>query len=182
HPLRGGGRDGHDGALRDPRPLADEQAQPPHRVHRGGADRGVGAGPADLAGSGGRARGASDAPRRGKPGEAVSLGRRLAAVAARAQRGLRAEGGLYVASTTSLAIAFLCLSTLLLLLANLSAVAAHWGHSGRLTVYLTDGARPDDIRQLELALEGLAEVRAVTSKSSSEARAEFLAQLEDARG
>ena len=75
-------------------------------------------------------------------------------------------------------MAFLCLGAALLGIENLSSVADRWGQSGRVTIYLRDGAAASDIEQLKLLLEGLPEVTQVSHLTSSDARTEFLAQTE----
>ncbi len=96
----------------------------------------------------------------------------------RAKRGLREELRLYIVAVSSLAVAFLCLGAALLGVANLDAAAERWGKSGRLTVYLKDGADAQDIAQLRVVLEGLAEVSAVQHVTSDVARSLFLEQAD----
>ncbi len=95
---------------------------------------------------------------------------------ARARRGLREDLRLYLVAISSLTVAFLCLSTALLAITNLGHLAEQWGRSARMTVYLRDGAQPEDVEQLRLVLSGLPEVGSVTHLSAAEARAQFLAQ------
>lgn len=102
----------------------------------------------------------------------------LKAMAARARRGFREELRLYLVAVTSLSVAFLCVGGALLATTNLSSVADRWGESGRMSIYLRDGARAEDVTQLKMVLEGLPEVAAVESLSSEEARALFLEQSE----
>jgi cell division transport system permease protein len=102
----------------------------------------------------------------------------LKAMAARARRGFREELRLYLVAVTSLSVAFLCVGGALLATTNLSTVADRWGESGRMSIYLRDGARAEDVSQLKMVLEGLPEVAAVESLSSEEARALFLEQSE----
>lgn len=102
----------------------------------------------------------------------------LKAMAARARRGFREELRLYLVAVTSLSVAFLCVGGALLATTNLSTVAERWGESGRMSIYLRDGARAEDVTQLKMVLEGLPEVSAVESLSSEEARALFLEQSE----
>jgi len=92
----------------------------------------------------------------------------------RAQRALREDGRLYLVATSSLAVAFLCLATALLAVANLSKVADRWGDAGRMTVYLRDGASAGDVDQLRMALEGLPEVKSVRHVTAASAREDFL--------
>lgn len=96
----------------------------------------------------------------------------------RASRGMREEAGLHLVAISSLTIAFLCLGTALLAISNLGALADTWGRSARMTVFLRDGAQAQDIEQLTMALEGLAEVRGVEHLSAADARARFLEDSE----
>lgn len=98
----------------------------------------------------------------------------------RARRGFRDERRLYLVSMSSLAIAFVCLGGALLGVANLGALAERWTGSGRMTVYLGDDARPEDVNQLRMVLESLDEVRGVEHVSSAAARAELVRELESA--
>lgn len=96
----------------------------------------------------------------------------------RAKRALREDGRLYLVAVSSLAVAFLCLATSLLVVANLSKVAERWGASGRMSVYLRDGAQPADVEQLRMALEGLPEVRSVKHVTAAAAREDFLREAD----
>ncbi|MFT5354588.1 MAG: cell division transport system permease protein [Polyangiales bacterium] len=95
-------------------------------------------------------------------------------IVARAKRGLREEMRLYLVAISSLAVAFLCVGGALLFDANLGAMAERWGESGRMSVYLADGAAPTDVMQLQTVLEGLPEVSGVELISAEAARAAFL--------
>ena len=92
----------------------------------------------------------------------------------RAKRGLREELRLYLVAVSSLAVAFLCVAGVLLAVTNLSAVAERWGRSGRMSVYLRDGAQPDDVTRLRVVLEGMREVESVEQLTSEDARRQFL--------
>ena len=102
----------------------------------------------------------------------------LKSMMVRARRGLREELRLYLVAVTSLSVAFLCVGGTLLANANLAQIADRWGESGRLSVYLRDGAREEDVTQLRMVLEGLPEVASVKVLTSHEARALFLEQSE----
>lgn len=93
---------------------------------------------------------------------------------ARASRGMREEAGLHLVAISSLTIAFLCLGTALLAIANLGALAESWGRSARITVFLRDGAEAQIVEELRLTLEGLPEARAVEHVSAADAREQFL--------
>ncbi len=99
----------------------------------------------------------------------------LAGTLRRAARGMREEARLHLVSTSSLAIAFLCLGVALLMLANLDALAGAWERAGRVTIFLRDGARQDQIDELTSALSALPGVASVTHVTSADARREFVA-------
>lgn len=94
----------------------------------------------------------------------------------RARRGVREDFRLYVVAVSSLAVAFLCLSVTLLFAVNVDAMTARLGDSGKLTVYLRDGASESDVGNLQSALQGLAGVSGVVRVTASDARREFLGQ------
>lgn len=91
----------------------------------------------------------------------------------RARRGFREDAKLYAVAVSSLAVAFLCLAGALLVMTNLSSMASRWSRSGRMTVYLRDGAPNDDVERLRATLVEVREVSAVTLLSAAEARAQF---------
>ena len=96
----------------------------------------------------------------------------------RARRGLREERRLYIVAVTSLAVAFICLGATLLGVTNLDAAATRWGQSGRITLFLKDDADPQDIAQLRVVLEGLADVSKVTHVTPAQARESFLEEAD----
>jgi cell division transport system permease protein len=96
----------------------------------------------------------------------------------RAARAMREDARLYLVAVSSLTVAFLCLATSLWAIANLGEVAEAWGRSARMSIYLRDGARADDIDQLRLSLESLPEVRAVTHLTPAAAREQFVRDSE----
>ncbi len=80
----------------------------------------------------------------------------------RAKRGLYAEWRLHALSVVSLAVAFVCLGAALLVVVNLHDLKERWGRIGRASVYLKDGAPPQQVEALVSALkqtEGVREVR-----------------------
>lgn len=95
---------------------------------------------------------------------------------ARARRGVREDARLYIVAVSSLAVAFLCLGVALLAITNLAKMTEVWGQSGRMTVYLRDGARNEDISLLRDTLERLPEVRAVSMLTPADARQQFIAE------
>lgn len=93
----------------------------------------------------------------------------------RAARAMREEARLHAIAISSLTIAFLCLGASLLVMTNLDRLAATWSEETRLTVFLREGARAEDVSELTLALEALPEVSDVVHVTSAEAREQFLA-------
>ena len=92
----------------------------------------------------------------------------------RARRGFREDAKLYVVAVSSLAIAFLCLATALLAITNLSAMAERWSRSGRMTVYLRDGAPDAEVQRLRATLAELPEVSAASVLTAAGAREQFV--------
>src|SRR6188472_480669 len=92
----------------------------------------------------------------------------------RAKRGIREDAKLYGVAVSSLTIAFLCLSTLLLAVVNLGSFADRWGRTHRMSVYLRDDAQPADVDRLRLVLSALQGVSQVQHMSSAAARESFL--------
>jgi cell division transport system permease protein len=83
------------------------------------------------------------------------------------------EWRLHSLSVFSLAVAFVCLGSALLVVINLRAVEQRWAHAGRASVYLKDGASRDDVDALRAALVRVPRVSAVRYVSSGDARIEF---------
>lgn len=100
----------------------------------------------------------------------------LKTVYRRAMRGLREEKKLYFVAISSLTVAFLCLSTLLLGVVNLDAFAERWGRTHRMSVYLRDDAQASDVERLRLVLAALPGVGQVKHLSAAEARETFLSE------
>jgi cell division transport system permease protein len=92
----------------------------------------------------------------------------------RAARGMREEARLHLVAISSLTIAFACLGAMIVVSTNLSNVAERWGRSARMTIFLRDGASPEDVTQLRMALEGVADVASVEHVTASAAREQFL--------
>ena len=89
--------------------------------------------------------------------------------AGRAWRGGRADWKLHVLSGFSLAVAFICLASALLVVFNLDAVRERWSRAGRASVYLRDGATPQMVAELRNALDktpGIVRVRHVSQESA----------------
>jgi len=77
----------------------------------------------------------------------------------------RSNWRLQALSIFSLAVAFVCLASALLVVTNLSTIRDRWSRAGRATVYLRDDATESDIRALVAALEqtdGVAHARYVS--------------------
>lgn len=91
----------------------------------------------------------------------------------RAARAMREDAKLHLVAVSSLTVAFLCLATALLGMANLGEVAEAWGRTARMSIYLEDGASADDVGQLRLLLEGLPEVTRVEHRTGADARDEL---------
>ena len=89
----------------------------------------------------------------------------------RAKRGLVAEWRLHALSVVSLAVAFVCLGAALLVVVNVQALKDRWGRTGRASVYLKDGAPPQQVEAIVLALKATPEVRDVRYMSPADARA-----------
>jgi cell division transport system permease protein len=93
---------------------------------------------------------------------------------ARARRGMREDMRLYVAAISSLTVAFLCLATALLGVANLSALSDRWGRTHRMSVYLRQGAEPSEVARLTSVLGSLGSVARAEYTSQELARERFL--------
>jgi cell division transport system permease protein len=93
--------------------------------------------------------------------------------ARRARRGMMREWRLHALSIFSLTVAFVCLGAALLVVTNLRALEQRWAHAGRASVYLKDGASPDDVDALRAALLRIPGVNGVRYVSSGDARIEF---------
>jgi cell division transport system permease protein len=83
------------------------------------------------------------------------------------------EWRLHVLSIFSLAVAFVCLGSSLLVVTNLHAVELRWARAGRASVYLKDGASPEEVDALRAALARVPGVSGVKYVSSGDARIEF---------
>lgn len=98
----------------------------------------------------------------------------------RAFRNAKADWKMHGLSIFSLAVAFVCLASALLVVTNLESVRARWSKVGRATVYLRDGAEPaavQDLREALLKTEGVRAVRLVTAEES---RRELVTESGDA--
>jgi cell division transport system permease protein len=91
----------------------------------------------------------------------------------RAKRGMLREWRLHALSVFSLAVAFVCLGSALLVVTNLHAAEERWAHAGRASVYLKDGASQDDVEALRGALVLVPGVTGARYMSSGDARRQF---------
>jgi cell division transport system permease protein len=98
----------------------------------------------------------------------------------RAWRPGRGTLRVHALSIFSLAVAFVCLASALLVVTNLSAVRDRWSRAGRATVYLRDDASEQAVTELGRALEQTPGVKRVRHVTSVEARREVVADESDA--
>lgn len=99
--------------------------------------------------------------------------------ARRAWRNGKADWKMHGLSVFSLAVAFVCLASALLVVTNLEAVRERWSRVGRSTIYLRDGSDPaqaQDLREALLRTPGVARVRYV---SPEEARRDLVTESAD---
>jgi len=86
---------------------------------------------------------------------------------------------LHLLSIFSLAVAFVCLASALLVVTNIAAVRDRWSRAGRATIYLRDGAGDAEIGALTAALESTPGVKKVRHVTAQEARREVIADEQD---
>lgn len=86
----------------------------------------------------------------------------------------RSNWRLQASSVFSLAVAFVCLASALLVVTNLASVRDRWSRAGRATVYLHDGVNDQDVQSLMKALEGTAGVSKVRYIGREQARNEIM--------
>lgn len=101
-------------------------------------------------------------------------------LAERAWRNGRGEWRLHALAMFSVAVAFVCLVSALLVVTNLDAVQTRWSRIGRVTTYLRDGADPNAVNELRHALERTPGVKGVRQLSAEEARRELVSSTGDA--
>lgn len=97
----------------------------------------------------------------------------------RAWRGSRNDWRLHLLSIFSVAVAFVCLASAMLVVVNVHGVRARWAETGRASVFLKADATAEQIEQIQKALRqtpGVTDVRHVTSE---DARREVTAQKSD---
>jgi cell division transport system permease protein len=98
---------------------------------------------------------------------------------ARAWRNGKADWKMHALSVFSLAVAFVCLASALLVVTNLDAVRARWSRVGRVTVYVREGADAAAVQDLRDALNRTPGVRAVRYVSPDDARRELVTESGD---
>ena len=97
----------------------------------------------------------------------------------RAWRGTKNDWRLHALSVFSVAVAFVCLASALLVVVNVSHVQGRWASSGRASVYLKKDADREQIATIERALRASAGVRDVKYVSSDDARRDLTGQSDD---
>jgi cell division transport system permease protein len=107
------------------------------------------------------------------------LGDNDAARRLRTWRAGRSDLRLHLLSIFSLAVAFVCLASALLVLTNIAAVRDRWSRAGRATVYLRDGVSEADSNAITMALQHTAGVKRVRLITSIEARREVVTDEQD---
>ena len=97
----------------------------------------------------------------------------------RAWRGTKNDWRLHALSVFSVAVAFVCLASALLVVVNVSHVRDRWSSTGRASVYLKKGADREQIAVIERALRASEGVTDVKFVSSEDARHEMTGQSDD---
>lgn len=97
----------------------------------------------------------------------------------RAWRGTKNDWRLHALSVFSVAVAFVCLASALLVVVNVSHVRDRWASIGRASVYLKNGAEREQIATLERALRTSDAVTDVKYVSSEDARRDLTGQSDD---
>jgi cell division transport system permease protein len=97
----------------------------------------------------------------------------------RAWRGTKNDWRLHALSVFSVAVAFVCLASALLVVVNVSHVRDRWASTGRASVYLKKGAEREQIATIERALRASAGVSDVKYVSSEDARHDMTTQSDD---
>jgi cell division transport system permease protein len=97
----------------------------------------------------------------------------------RAWRGTKNDWRLHALSVFSVAVAFVCLASALLVVVNVSHVRDRWSSTGRASVYLKKGADREQIATLSRALRASDGVTDVKYVSSEDARHDMTGQSDD---
>lgn len=93
----------------------------------------------------------------------------------RAIRGTKHDWRLHLLSVFSVAVAFICLVSALVVVANVHALSTRWSHEGRASVYLQPNASAEDVEAIVVALRTSPGVVSVQHVTSAAAREELLA-------
>ena len=96
------------------------------------------------------------------------------ATVGRVWRSGRGDLKLYLLSVFSLAVAFVCLASALLVVVNLRAVEVRWKRAGRMSIYLKDGVTDDQLQVLRHAVEQTPGVVSTKYISQLEARKDMI--------
>ncbi len=96
----------------------------------------------------------------------------------RAWRAAKSEWRLNALSVFSVAVAFVCLASALLIVVNVQAVHTRWESTGRASVYLKPGVSREQITEIERALRATDGVRSLKFVSSEEARSQILSSAD----
>lgn len=97
----------------------------------------------------------------------------------RAWRGARNDFRLYALSVFSVAVAFVCLATAVLVVVNVHGVRQRWADTGRASVFLKSAAEPEAIDTLERVLGKTPGILAVRRLTSEQARRELAGASSD---
>jgi cell division transport system permease protein len=92
----------------------------------------------------------------------------------RAIRGTRHDWRLHLLSVFSVCVAFICLASALLVVANIRELSQRWSHEGRASVYLQPSAAAGDVETIVQALRETPGVESVSHVTSEAAREELL--------
>ena len=92
----------------------------------------------------------------------------------RVWRSGRGDLRLYLLSVFSLAVAFVCLASALLVVVNLRAVEVRWKRAGRISIYLRDGTPDDQLQTLRRAVDQTPGVVSSKYVSSADARKDMV--------
>lgn len=92
----------------------------------------------------------------------------------RALRGSRHDWQLHLSSVFSVGIAFVCLASALLVVANIQELRLRWSHTGRASVYLQPNAAAAEVDAIATALRATRGVVQVDFVTSEAARQELL--------
>jgi cell division transport system permease protein len=92
----------------------------------------------------------------------------------RVWRSGRGDIKLYLLSIFSLAVAFVCLASALLVVVNLRAVELRWQRAGRISIYLKDGMADDQVQTLRRAVEQTPGVVSSRFVSAADARKDMV--------